>query len=447
MLRLLCVLALFVAFVTPAMADEFRPAYLQLKQLDATTYDVLWRVPALDANTTLRLQPVFPPGTQDLTERTSSYAGNAAVLRWRIRVDGGMAGQAVEFPQLPGSRVDVLVRVERADGTEQLGRVLPVDPRFTVTSSPGHLEVVKTYTVLGIGHILLGFDHLLFVLALLLIVDGTRRLIVTITAFTIAHSITLALASLGVLHVPGPPVEALIALSIVFVAAEIVHGRQGRPGLTQRYPWIVSFTFGLLHGLGFASALAEVGLPQNSIPLALLFFNVGVEIGQLIFIAAVLVLIAAGTASGGFDATAQPGVAVARAALCDRRTCELLGVRARRGVLARDALRHAGIAVNRRSRLVAFRRYCTRRLAGPAPERAREVALVGKAEQERDVGERVLAFLQVFEGEFAPRRVEQALVRGAFAAQAALQGAGALVQCARDPVLIEIAGRHRLEQQ
>jgi hydrogenase/urease accessory protein HupE len=284
----------FVAFVAPAMADEFRPAYLQLKQLDATTYDVLWRVPALDANTTLRLQPVFPQGTEDLTERTRSYAGNAAVFRWRIRVDGGMAGQAVEFPQLPGSRVDVLVRVERADGTEQLGRVLPVDPRFTVTSSPGHLEVVQTYTALGIGHILLGFDHLLFVLALLLIVDGTRRLIVTITAFTIAHSITLALASLGVLNVPGPPVEALIALSIVFVAAEIVHGRQGRPGLTQRYPWIVSFTFGLLHGLGFASALAEVGLPQNSIPLALLFFNVGVEIGQLIFIAAVLVLMAAG---------------------------------------------------------------------------------------------------------------------------------------------------------
>jgi hydrogenase/urease accessory protein HupE len=293
--RLACALVLFVALATPAVADEFRPAYLQLKQLDATTYDVLWRVPALDANTTLRLQPVFPQGTRELTDRSSSYASNATVARWRIRVEGGMSGKVVEFPQLPGSRVDLLVRVERADGTEQLGRVLPVDPRFTVTSSPGRLDVVKTYTVLGIGHILLGFDHLLFVLALLLIVDGTRRLIATITAFTLAHSITLALASLGVLHVPGPPVEALIALSIVFVAAEIVHGRQGRPGLTQRYPWIVSFIFGLLHGLGFASALAEVGLPQNSIPLALLFFNVGVEIGQLIFIAAVLLLLAVGT--------------------------------------------------------------------------------------------------------------------------------------------------------
>jgi hypothetical protein len=108
-------------------------------------------------------------------------------------------------------------------------------------------------------------------------------LIATITAFTIAHGIALALAPLGMLHVPGPPVEALIAPSIVFVVAEIVHGRQGRPGITQKYPWIVAFTFGLLHGLGFASALSEVGLPQNSIPLALSFFNVGVEIGQLIF--------------------------------------------------------------------------------------------------------------------------------------------------------------------
>ena len=287
-------LVVLLAVALPAAADEFRPAYLQLKQVDDTTYDVLWKVPALDANTTLRLNPVFPEGTRQLTKPVGSFANNATVLRWRVAVDGGLAGKAVAFPDLPGSRVDVLVRVERADGTEQLGRVLPVDPRFEVTASPGHFEVIKTYTVLGIGHILLGFDHLLFVLALLLIVDGTRRLIATITAFTVAHSITLALASMGVIHVPGPPVEALIALSIVFVAGEIIHVRQGRPSLTQRYPWVVSFTFGLLHGLGFAGALAEVGLPQNSIPLALLFFNVGVEIGQLLFIAAVLAAIEIG---------------------------------------------------------------------------------------------------------------------------------------------------------
>ena len=281
-------LVLLLAVALPVAADEFRPAYLQLKQLDDTTYDVLWKVPALDASTTLRLKPVFPEGTRELTRPVGSFANNATVLRWRVAIDGGLAGRAIAFPDLPGSRVDVLVRVERADGTEQLGRVLPVEPRFEVTASPGHFEVIKTYTVLGIGHILLGFDHLLFVLALLLIVDGTRRLIATITAFTVAHSITLALATMGVVHVPGPPVEALIALSIVFVAGEIIHVRQGRPSLTQRYPWIVAFTFGL------AGALAEVGLPQNAIPLALLFFNVGVEIGQLLFIAAVLIVIAVG---------------------------------------------------------------------------------------------------------------------------------------------------------
>jgi hydrogenase/urease accessory protein HupE len=148
--------------------------------------------------------------------------------------------------------------------------------------------------VLGIEHILLGFDHLLFVLALLLIVEGTRRLIATVTAFTVAHSLTLAAASLGWLHVPGPPVEAIIALSIVFVAAEIIHVRRGQPSLTQRRPWVVAFTFGLLHGLGFARALAEVGLPPLAIPTALLFFNVGVELGQLLFIAAVLGLVAVG---------------------------------------------------------------------------------------------------------------------------------------------------------
>ena len=161
-----------------------------------------------------------------------------------------------------------------------------------MTASPGTFEVVQTYTVLGIEHILTGFDHLLFVLALLILVKGTRRLIATITAFTLAHSLTLFAATLGWINVPGPPVEAVIALSIVFVAGEIVHARQGRPGLTQRYPWLVAFTFGLLHGLGFAGALAEVGLPPLSIPMALLFFNVGVEIGQLIFIAVVLGAIA-----------------------------------------------------------------------------------------------------------------------------------------------------------
>jgi hypothetical protein len=292
--RLALVILLALAAAWPAVADEFRPAYLQLRQVDAGTYDVLWKLPALDESTTLKVRPVFPTGTRVVKPIRSSFAAGTAVQHWRIAIDDGLTDQAIEFSNLAASRIDVLVRVERADGTSQLGRVLPHEPRFVVTESPGPFEVAQTYTVLGIEHILLGIDHLLFVLALLLLVQGTGRLIATITAFTLAHSLTLFAATLGWLDVPGPPVEAIIALSIVFVAGEIVRAREGRPGLTQRYPWIVAFTFGLLHGLGFAGALAEVGLPPLSIPLALLFFNVGVEIGQLIFIASVLVLIALG---------------------------------------------------------------------------------------------------------------------------------------------------------
>ena len=226
---------------------------------------------------------------------------------------------------MPVTRIDVLVRLERADGSVQLGRVLPFDPRFVVTASPGAYEVAQTYTVLGIEHILAGFDHLLFVLALVILVKGVRRLIATVTAFTVAHSLTLVAATLGWLHVSGPPVEAAIALSIVFVAGEIIRARQCKPGLTQRYPWVVAFTFGLLHGLGFAGALVEVGLPQLSIPVALLFFNVGVEIGQLMSSPS-----CCGLAVGRWWANAFPcrsAWVVADSALRDRQSRELLGHR------------------------------------------------------------------------------------------------------------------------
>lgn len=287
---LLCVLGGLI-LALPIEADVFRPAYLSLKQTGAESYEVMWKVPALDADTTLKVKPQFPAGAEETTPRSSIFAAGASVQRWQVRVPGGLDGKPITFTHLTDTGLDVLVRVERLDGTEQLGRILPVEPSFTAKASPGRLEVVTTYTVLGIGHILLGVDHLLFVLALIMIVGSVRQLVITVTAFTLAHSITLALATLGVVEVPGAPVEAIIALSIVFVASEILHLRQGRASLTARKPWLVAFTFGLLHGLGFAGALAEVGLPQNAVPLALLFFNVGVEIGQLVFISAVLAFI------------------------------------------------------------------------------------------------------------------------------------------------------------
>lgn len=281
-------LVLLLLAVAPVHADQFRPAYLLVHQTGAETYDVLWKVPALSETTRLKVKARFPAGTEALTPPRSTYAAGANVQRWKIRVPDGLEGREIHFDNLSRTGLDVLARYERSDGTEQVARILPIYPSFTVEASPGPLEVVLTYTRIGIEHILMGVDHLLFVLALILIVNNLRRLVATITAFTMAHSITLAAATLGFVHLPSPPVEACIALSIVFVAAEIVRSRQGRIGLTERAPWVVAFIFGLLHGLGFAGALSEVGLPQNAIPLALLFFNVGVEIGQLLFISAVL---------------------------------------------------------------------------------------------------------------------------------------------------------------
>jgi hydrogenase/urease accessory protein HupE len=293
-LSLLVVAVALLLAVVPARADEFKPAYLQLTQVDHETYDVLWKIPAIDESTPLKVKPQFPTGTEALTPVQSTFSRGITVQRWRIRVPEGLDGKPIFFSQLSETRIDVLARLVRLDGTVQLERILPVHPSFVGRRSPGRLEVVRTYTILGIEHILSGFDHLLFVLALVLLVQGTRRLLVTITAFTAAHSLTLAGATLGWVHVPGPPVEASIALSIVFVASEIVRMRQGRYSITQRYPWVVAFTFGLLHGFGFAGALAQVGLPQPSIPIALLFFNVGVEIGQLLFVGAVVAVITIG---------------------------------------------------------------------------------------------------------------------------------------------------------
>ena len=221
------------------------------------------------------------------------HTGNAAVQTWRLKLLEPLRGQSLRIDGLEATMTDALVRIEFSDGAMWTGRLTPQAPELTIPERPGRGSVALTYFSLGVEHILTGIDHLLFVLALLIITGGTMRLLWTVTAFTVAHSITLALATLGFVHVPSPPVEAVIALSIVFVAAEILHGWQGVKGLTVRAPWIVAFTFGLLHGFGFAGALAEIGLPQGQIPLALFFFNVGVEAGQLVFIAAILAIFAA----------------------------------------------------------------------------------------------------------------------------------------------------------
>ena len=281
-------LFLFAAmlFTATVVAHEVRPAYLRIQQTAPDQFDLLWRVPPR-GDLRLGIYVRLPEHCEETGETLAWLDEGTCVERWSAVCPGGISEQRVEITGLSSTVIDALARVERLDGTTQVARLTPAEPGFEVTESESWGQVARTYTLLGIEHILLGIDHLLFVLALLMLVANVRTLVWTITSFTLAHSLTLAAATLGWVHVPQAPVEAVIALSILFVATEIVHWRQGRPGITRRWPWLVAFTFGLLHGFGFAGALSEIGLPEHAIPLALLFFNVGVEAGQLLFITAV----------------------------------------------------------------------------------------------------------------------------------------------------------------
>ena len=287
------ILAACGALASSAIAHEVRPAYLELRQIGPDSYGVLWKVPALGERMRLGIYVNFPPDVAELSPPVGLYDGEAWIERWRVRRPGGLEGQTITIEGLSETMTDVLVRVERAGGAVQTARLLPHEPGFVVEASPSGWKVSAVYLRLGVAHILLGVDHLVFILALVLLVEGRARLLGAVTSFTIAHSITLAAAALGFVHVPRTPVEACIALSIAFMAAEIVRVRSGSPGLTTRAPWLVAFTFGLLHGLGFAGALSEIGLPAEAITLGLLFFNLGVELGQIAFIATVLVAAAA----------------------------------------------------------------------------------------------------------------------------------------------------------
>ncbi len=278
-------------FGASSYGHALQPGYLELRLIDKDLYAVVWKTPA-SGGRPMAISAQLPERCDPRTPGQPIWNGAAYVVRWTANCPGGLEGGLIHIDGLDQTSTDVLVRFDFADGVNQAHRLTASDPSFMVPSQPSRLEVVQTYFLYGVEHILFGIDHLVFVLALLLLVKGVRRVIATVTAFTLAHSLTLAGATLGFVHMPGPPIEAVIALSIVFVASEIIHSQRGKPGLTERYPWVVAFTFGLLHGFGFAGALAEIGLPQISIPIALLFFNVGVEIGQLLFIASVFAIIA-----------------------------------------------------------------------------------------------------------------------------------------------------------
>ena len=312
-------------------AHEVRPSYLEVQEDRAGEFEVLFKTP-MRGDLRLSLAATFSGRTDALIPATTRTTGDAAVQTWRFKAVDPLRGQIVAIAGLENTMTDALVRVVFLDGTSWVRRLTPQEPSAAIPLLQSGWSVAGLYLKLGVEHILLGIDHLLFVLALLIITRGTWRLIKTVTAFTDrAQHHARARDARDMCMCRLLPVEALIALSIAFVAVEIVRQWQGREGLTARAPWLVAFTFGLLHGLGFAGALSEIGLPEGQIPLALLFFNVGVEIGQLLFIAAMLGMFAVRPArSPVLAALGRSG-----RALCHRQHRHVLGDRARGRILTR----------------------------------------------------------------------------------------------------------------
>jgi len=279
--------AMTTTAVAPVRAHEVRPAYLEIVERENHTYDMLWKVPAR-GEMVLSISPSFDPSCEQSTPPAVYLTGGAQLSRWTMACgERGIEGRRISIEGLVTTTVDVLVKLELANG-DSLSLILrPDDPSFVVETEASAPPLLA-YLELGVEHILFGIDHLLFVLGLMLLVRDRWTLVKTITAFTIAHSITLAAATLGIVEVPQAPVEAVIALSIVFLACELVRPEDGHKSFARRFPWVIAFIFGLLHGFGFAGALREVGLPRAEIPAALLLFNVGVEVGQLLFVALLL---------------------------------------------------------------------------------------------------------------------------------------------------------------
>jgi len=281
---------LLLSALSPALqAHETRPAYLQIDETQPDNYAIVWRTP-VSAGMRLPILLQLPKATKNVATPTTQELTDSLVERRSIRVEGGLGGQRIEFVGLQATITDVLVRVHLLDGRSWSTIVRPSQAWIEIKPTQGRLGTAGTFIAQGIRHILFGADHLLFVLGLLLIVKDRWMLVKTVSAFTLAHSITLALATLGYARVPVAPLNAAIALSILFLGPEIVRIWRGQTSFTIRHPWVVAFAFGLLHGFGFASALTSAGLPRAELPLALLSFNVGVEIGQLAFVLLVLLL-------------------------------------------------------------------------------------------------------------------------------------------------------------
>ena len=291
-LRISCVslVAYLLLAAASAFAHEARPAYLEVKETAPGQYAILWRTPVL-AGMRLPVVLKLPDDVKNLREPSVAELADSFVeRRWIDAGPNGFSGKRIDFPGLQFTITDVLVRVEVLDGRKWTSIIHPSQPWVEIAASQTWMGMAGTYIVQGIRHILFGADHMLFVLGLLLIVKDRWMVLKTVTAFTVAQSITLASATLGYAVIPVLPLNAAIALSMLFLGPEIVRSWRGETSFTIRHPWVVAFAFGLLHGFGFASALTSAGLPRHELPLALVTFNVGVELGQLAFIGLILAL-------------------------------------------------------------------------------------------------------------------------------------------------------------
>jgi hypothetical protein len=276
-----------VLAATAAQAHDARPNYVQVTETELNTFSVMWKVPASVPGGALPY-PTLPADCTAQRQPAWHLAGAEYLGQQVFRCEAGLSGRTVgiAFPTINPS-LSTLYKIRLANGEEHLRILKPSQLEWTVPDAEDRFSVATQYTRLGIEHIWIGIDHLLFVACLLFIARTRRRLLITITGFTVAHSITLALSALNLVRIPTPPVEAMIGLSVLFMAWEIAKGNQD--SLTHRYPVAVSASFGLLHGFGFAAVLRDIGLPQTELPTALLFFNVGVEIGQVLFVLALLI--------------------------------------------------------------------------------------------------------------------------------------------------------------
>ncbi len=290
MLRLLMILFLALCTVVPAQADELRPGYLELSQKSADQWHMIWKAPIKGGLASIAVPEL--PGFCAASAPQREIVNGALVSAWRVRCTQTLVGQKLGLTGLESGFNDALMRVALIDRPVQVMRLTPANPTAEITALPNRAQVARTYFLLGIEHIVTGYDHLLFVLSLVLLISGGRKIATTVTAFTLAHSITLIATSLGWMSLARQPVEICIALSIVFVAVEIVKARPDRPRFSEAFPWAIAFLFGLLHGFGFAGALAEIGLPEREVPMALLTFNLGVEAGQLMIVAVALTILA-----------------------------------------------------------------------------------------------------------------------------------------------------------